>query len=390
MPLYLNNQDQEKAIAPKEAIEVLENGIRRLARGDAIRRPRIDNLIPTRRSDEFFSFSSMEGGIRDPGYYALRIKPDIISWPKINGVKRRVTYCYKPGHYGGLVFLFSVDNAELLAIMNDGYVQHLRVAATAAIGVKYLAKPNARVLGMIGTGGMARSFAEAFSVVRNLSKIKVFSPTRAHVEEYVREVSTKVHCEIVPVDSPREAVRGTDIVATCTNSYSPVIKGEWLEPGTHLANVMWWEIGPDVLARIDVAGLLVRRTPMSVAGYIDDDFAIRVDVMSYAAGTEEERAKIPTRSKELFGITGSNRYPNARYVDCVNWPTGEPYLHTNDDEITTLANNSFRTLEDETGPSSGIQGIQFASVGGRIYERAREKRLGVELPRDMFLQDIPT
>jgi alanine dehydrogenase len=390
MPLYLSNQDQERAITVREAIEVLENGIRQLAHGDAIRRPRIDNLIPTSRPDEFFSFSSMEGGVRDPGYYALRIKPDIISWPTINGMQRRVTYCDKPGLYGGLVFLFSVDNAELLAVMNDGYVQHVRVAATAAIGVKYLARPDAKILGMIGSGGMAHSFAEAFCVVRNVTTIKAYSPTRVNLEQYVRDVSHKVDCEVLPVDNAREAVRGADIVATCTNSYTPVIKGEWLRPGVHLANVMWREIGPDVLERIDVAGLLVRRTPVSVAGFVDDDFAIRVDVMSYAAGREDERAKIPPSSKKIYGIKGKSRYPNARFVDCVDWKTGEPYRRASNEETTTLANNSFGTLEDDTGASAGIQGIQFASVGGRIYERARDKGLGTELPREMFLQDIPT
>src|SRR5687768_13342912 len=131
--------------------------------------------------------------------------------------------------------------------------------------------------------------------------------------------------------------------------------------GVHLANVMWWEIGPDVLERIDAAGLLVSRTPMSVAGYVDDDFGIRADVMSYAAGTTEERARITTRSKELFGIKTRNRYPNARYVYCIDWDTGVQYSRASDSEITTLANNSYGTLEDETGPSSGIQGIQFAS-----------------------------
>lgn len=89
MPLFLNNEDQERSISAKEAIEALENGIRQFAKGDAIRRPRFDNLIPTRRPDEFFSFSSMDGGIREPGYYAMRVKPDIISWPTINGLRRR-------------------------------------------------------------------------------------------------------------------------------------------------------------------------------------------------------------------------------------------------------------------------------------------------------------
>jgi hypothetical protein len=132
VPIYLDNKSQALAIAASEAIDVLEHGIREFARGEAIRRPRIDNLIPTRRAEEFFSFSSMEGGMKNPGYYALRIKPDIISWPTIDGMRRRVTYCHKPGLYGGLVFLFSVDTAELLAIMNDGYIQHLRVAVSAA------------------------------------------------------------------------------------------------------------------------------------------------------------------------------------------------------------------------------------------------------------------
>jgi ornithine cyclodeaminase/alanine dehydrogenase-like protein (mu-crystallin family) len=390
MPLFLNNQDQEQSITAREAIDSLEEGIRQLARGDGIRRPRIDNLIPTSRPDEFFSFSSMEGGMRKPGYYALRIKPDILSWPIINGVPRRVTYCYKPGLYGGLVLLYSVENAELLAIMNDGYIQHLRVAANAAIGAKYLAKPDAKVLGMLGSGGMARSFAETLSVVRPIKTIKVFSPTKINGEKYAREIAVKVGCEVVPVGSAKEAVRDADIVAACTNSMTPVIEGDWLEPGTHITNVMSWELGPDVCTRINTVGLVLRRTPPSVAGYVDDDFAIRMNVMSYTAGTPEERAKIPLSSWVAQGIKERQRYPYGRYVDCVNWETGEPYRRASNDEITTLATQSFGTLEGEIGPSAGIQGVQFASVGGRIFDGARQKGIGAELPREMFLQDIPT
>ena len=79
MALYLNNDDQRRAISLPEAIEAMERMLRQFARGDAIRRPRIDNFLPTTRADEFFCFSSMEGGSRAPGYYALRIKPDVIS-----------------------------------------------------------------------------------------------------------------------------------------------------------------------------------------------------------------------------------------------------------------------------------------------------------------------
>ena len=391
MPLYINNAEQAQSITPAEAIAVLEDGIRQMARGDAIRRPRIDNLIPTRRSNEWFSFSSMEGGIREPGYYALRIKPDILAWPTVDGSRRRVTYCYEPGLYGGMVFLFSVDNAMMLAMMNDGHIQHLRVAANAAIGVKYLAKPDAKVLAILGSGGMARSFAENIAAVRELTTIKVYSPNPKNAKAYVEDVSKRLSCDVVPVASAEAAVRGSDIVMACTNSWSPVLKAEWLEPGVHIGNVMSWELGPDVCARVEAAGLVLRRKPPSVAGYVDDDFAIRTAVMSYTAGQPQERAQIPISSWEAQGIKDrSSRYPNARYVDCINWETGEPYRRSHPDEITTLSNQSFGTLEGEIGPSAGIQGVQFSTIGGRIFENAQKKGLGTELPREMFLQDIPT
>ena len=84
------------------------------------------------------------------------------------------------------------------------------------------------------------------------------------------------------------------------------------------------------------------------------------------------------------------RFPNAKYVDCANWDTGEPYRRSSANEITTLENNSYGTLPGDGAHSAGIQGIQFASVGGRIYELAREKGFGQELPMEMFLQDSPT
>ena len=390
MALFLSNQDQEQCITTQEAIEALEDGIRQMARGDGIRRPRIDNLIPSKHPDEFFSFSSMEGGMREPGYYALRIKPDMISWPLVNGMRRRVTYCSQPGLYSGLVMVFSINNAELLTIMNDGFVQHLRVASTAAIGAKYLAKPGAKVLGMIGSGGMARSFARALCAIRDITTIKVYSPTKANVKKYADEVSELLECEVIPVEKPEDALRGADIVAACTNSYSPVIHREWLEPGVHIANVMASELSPDTYEGINTVGLLVRRRSPSVAEFIDDDFAVRVNTMCYLAGKPEERAKVPTSSWSSQNLKGRDRYPNARYVDCVDWESGQRYQRNNDDEITTLATQSFGTLEGDMGASSGIQGIQFASVGGRIYENARKMGLGKELPKEMFLQDIPT
>ena len=91
------------------------------------------------------------------------------------------------------------------------------------------------------------------------------------------------------------------------------------------------------------------------------------------------------------GRRSENRYPNARYVDCCDWETNTPYWQQRrTEEITILANCSYGTLEGEVGNSAGIQGIQFASIAGRIFERARDMKLGMEMPRELFLQDMPT
>lgn len=391
MPLFLNNAEQDRSITPAESIAALQDGIRQMAAGDAIRRPRIDNLIPTRRPEEFFSCSSMEGGTREPGYYALRVKPDILSWPVINGTRRRVTYNTRPGLYGGLVLLFSVDNAELLAILNDGFIQHLRIGASAAIGVRCLTPADASTLAIIGAGGMARSFAECFCAVRPIREIRLYGPTRTNAEECARYITERTGRPVILAGSAREAVRGAAIVGTCTNAIQPVLEAEWLEPGMHIANVTSWELGAAVCARIDVVGLLLRRTPVAVSGFVDDDFGLRMNVMSYAAGQPHERAQIPTTSWDAQSVRDrNNRYPNARYVDCVDWETGRPYRRDSATEITTLAHMSQGTLEGEAGPSAGIQGIQFATIAGRIYEQALRRGLGTELPQEMFLQDVPT
>lgn len=383
MVLFINNKEQEMAINPKEAIEALESGLREFAQGKGIRRPRIDMFIPTKSTEDYFCFSSMEGGISNPGYYAIRIKPDIMSWRVVNGKRRRETYNTEPGKYGGLVFLFNVENAALLAIMNDGFIQHLRVAATASLGTKYLSRPDSKVLGILGSGGMAHSFAKGFASVRKLDLVKIYSPNKDHSNAFAEEIRRDLKIEAVVGTTPEEVVRDSDIIASCTNSMTPTLRGEWISPGTHISIVARREIDDDVLMRVDRLGLLVDRPPLSIKGFFDKDFAIRNHVMSYAAGTEEERSRIPVVEPvlDLF---------HASYVNCIDWESGRTFVRENPREITMLSHESHGTAYSDAGASEGIQGIQFSSIGGRIYELALENGLGKEIPSDIFLQDLPT
>jgi alanine dehydrogenase len=385
VPLFLNNEEQAQCITPREAMEALAHGLAQFAQGDAVRRPRIDNLLPSGKSDEYFCFSSMEGGIRDPGYYALRIKPDIYAWQNVDGKMRETTYSYRHGLYGGLVFLYSIKNAEFLAIMNDGYVQHLRVAATAGLGIQYLSRRDSKVLGVYGSGGMASFFPLTARAARPIERLQVYSTNPSRLEAYCKRMATELDCEVIAADRPELVCNGADIVVACTNSMEPVMDADWVKPGTHLSNVTHWELSAETCAKIDTAGIFVRRKPVSVAGYVDDDFGIRLNVMAYIAGTPQERAKVPV------GRMSKDRYPNATIVEGCDFQSGIEYSkRRRPDEITILANCSYGTLEGEVGNSAGIQGIQFASIAGKIYERARQLGIGRDLPNDMFLQDLPT
>ena len=389
MAKLLSNADIAAVCDMRSCIAALHEGIAAMARRDAVRRPRIDLLAPAEGPGEYSCFSTMDGLIRGK-YYALRIKPDIISWPVIDGRRRRVTYCMEPGLYGGLVLLFSAKDARLLAIMNDGYVQHMRVGALAGIGARYLARPDASVVGMIGSGGMARSYLEAFCAERPIERVKAFSPNRANLDRFCAEMAAELSIRVEPQASAEAAVRDTHIVATCTNASEPVLRGEWIAAGAHIANVTPWEVDRSTMERIDVVGYLLDRPRLDVRGYRDDAFEVRQSVICYVAGQTEERAGIPTEDR-----VHQLAFSRARWGACVDWESGTTVSRPRDNEVTILAELALMAMPEgerirSNLASDGIQGLQFAAVAGCAYELAEAAKLGIELPQTHFLQDIPT
>src|SRR5256885_16464010 len=95
----------------------------------------------------------------------------------------------------------------------------------------------ARVVGMLGSGGMARMHVEALVAVRKIERLQVFSPTRDHRERFASEMRERHGLEVIAADEPGMACRGADILAACTDSATPVLRGEWLEPGMHVISI---------------------------------------------------------------------------------------------------------------------------------------------------------
>ena len=155
--LMISNDDVARVLTMRECMEAQEAAFRALLTGRAVFRPRIDTYVPCDREDGYYRFGTVEGA--SDGVHAVRLKSDIVHWPKgADGSVTESKYCMQPGTFCGLVFLFSSGNGEPLAIMNDGYLQQMRVGGAAGIGTRLLAREDAQTVGMIGSGGMARTF----------------------------------------------------------------------------------------------------------------------------------------------------------------------------------------------------------------------------------------
>jgi alanine dehydrogenase len=199
--LLIDNAAVAAVLEVPAVIAVLEQAYRDLAAGDAVCRPRIDVRLPTGHEQQVYQWGSMEGGSVTSGYFAIRMKSDVLVEREYAGTRTQEKHCLRPGTFCGLVFLLSARTGEPLAILNDGIVQHLRVGADAAIGTRYAAREDARVLGLLGSGGMARSHLEALLRVRRLERVQVFSPTREHRERYAAEMRDQHGLEVSPSPS---------------------------------------------------------------------------------------------------------------------------------------------------------------------------------------------
>ena len=363
MTLLINNAEVARLLTMGATLDALEESYARLRAGEAVCRPRIDIRLPTSDPSRTYQWGTMEGGAAS-GYFAIRMKSDVVYEKHEGGVATQEKYCLRPGLFCGLVFLTSVETGEPLAIINDGVLQHMRVGADGGIGVKYLARRDAEVVGMLGSGGMARSHMEAFACVRRLRKLQVFSPTRRHREDFAREMAAAHGVEAVACDSPEQVYRGAHIVASVTDSAVPVGDGRCLEPGTHLVNIGGGGL-PDAasLARVDV----YLRFGSAPAPASRPDLAFDDEHLTWAARAGSAGSG---RGKRAHGVSLPDRV-----VWLADLVSGKHPGRTSDGQITY----------SERG---NLQGAQFYAVAGRIYEAARAAGLGREIPTEWLLQDI--
>jgi ornithine cyclodeaminase/alanine dehydrogenase-like protein (mu-crystallin family) len=361
MPLFLNNDDIEQLLTMKDTMEALEILYREMGEGVAVAAPRSDVHSPTAAAQSAEGpmahyLKSMSGASPHFGTAALRFSSDIVAWRDTGGGMRREKLPLLPGNrWMGLVLLFSSANGELLAIMNDGVLQRFRVGGANGVSTKYLARKDAETVGLIGSGWQAGTQVMAVCEARKIRRIKVFSPTKANREKFAKETSEQVGVEIVPVSSYDEAVKGGDIIITSTNSRKPFL-GKWaLREGIHISSMQRDEFDDEALLSCDPLVLHTHATENNVtssalAHFERDDFKLR-------------------------------DHPTERSIDWKALPTLPDLLagrikgRESEQQITGFVNNI------------GL-GAQFAAVGKKVYDAAKARGAGREVPLDWFTQDV--
>jgi alanine dehydrogenase len=119
----------------------------------------------------------------------------------------------------------------------DCSINEYRTGAAGGIGAKYLARRDASRVAVIGSAVHAETQLKAVAAVRNLTEVKVFSPALAHRDAFAEKMSQELALAVTPATGVQEAVANADIVITATSATTPVLEGNWLQPGTHITSI---------------------------------------------------------------------------------------------------------------------------------------------------------
>lgn len=166
-----------------------------------------------------------------------------------------------------LISLFDQTTMGLTALIDGNRITGIRTAATAAVAVDTAAPRRPLRVAVIGAGFEARGLLLALASVRALAAVKVFSPTPASRERFAADMRSQTSLEVVPVASPQDAVRGADVVLCAARSRdeSPVLRGEWLEPGMTVVS-----IGSTLPEQREVDEQVLARAHLIVADMVEE------------------------------------------------------------------------------------------------------------------------
>ena len=210
MTLFLTESDVQELLTMDRALECVEATF--LAQGNerAINRSRERIILP------HVSLHYLAGALPDSQLLGM----------KVYTVSREAARF--------LMLLYDAASGRLLSLMQADHLGRIRTGAASGIATKYLARPDATRMGLMGTGRQARTQLQAIAQVRKLTAVKVFGRDKDRLQRFCREMSEELGIPVEPAITAEEATRFGEIVSTATTAQQPVVFGEWLQAGAHV------------------------------------------------------------------------------------------------------------------------------------------------------------
>ncbi|HKT48357.1 MAG TPA: ornithine cyclodeaminase family protein [Candidatus Acidoferrales bacterium] len=317
MTLHISESEVRAVLDMPAAIEAVEEISRKQATGEVVVHPRRRFELP---GGGFFHY--MAAADYSAGFVAMK------------------QYTYVRGVLRFLVPLYEMRSGDLLALIEADYMGQLRTGAASGVATNFLARKDAKIAGIVGAGGQAKTQLEAVANVRKLASARVFSRNAAKREAFAGEMSQRLGLRVDPVASAAEAVRDADIVCTATTTSNPVVHGADLARAVHIN-----AIGANHANKRELDEEAVASADVIVVDSVEQSRQEAGDLIMAFHGDEICWTGVKKLSDVVAGKTSGR---------------------TSDGEVTLFKSN-------------GIASWDLA-VAMRVYSAAKQKGLGRELP----------
>lgn len=314
--LFLTEDEVRDLIDMETAIEVLDEAFRELAAG------RAQNVPRARAGSPGVMLHTMSAAAESLG---------VVGWKAYTTTRTGARF-----H----VALYDAQSGEMLVLMEADYLGQVRTGAASGVATQYMARPDAKTVGIFGTGKQARTQLKAVCTVRRIEQVEVYSRNDERRVRFAEEMSEYCNTRVVPVHAPDAAAAEKDIVITATSSREPVFDGRILDEGTHL-NV----VGSNFLLKAEIDDTTVRRADVIVC---DSIAQCRLEAGDFVAALEEGAIDW-AHVKELSAVVAGTETGRAT------------------PENITLFKSVGLALED-------------VAVAARILQLANEEGVGTRLP----------
>lgn len=312
MPIYLTEADVTRLVTMSDAMTAVEACFRHQGEGQATTEPRRRVRTPEGMLHVMFAADRGAG---------------------VMGLKSYTTFA------GGArfhVLLYSAEDGSLLAMIEADRLGQLRTGAASGVATKYLARADASIAAVFGTGYQARTQVEALAHARNLNEIRVYGRDPERRKEMANELCARLGLWVLPVDSPEKALDGADLVTTMTSSTKPVFDGALLRPGMHV--------------NVTGSNSLLKRE-------VDDTTFARADLV-----TVDSLASVPLEGGDLLTpLQKGVLYPEA-LIELGQVVAGRHVGRTGAEQITLFKSHGI-ALED-------------IALAATVYRKATEQSLG--------------